>query len=205
MASVAGRSQGRTRNRTILLVVVLGLVAWVGLALFADRVEEGAAVVTAPDVFGLPSTDPFSDNLQLPYDHNSEVVVTASLANRGRFAVTVTGVWMFPATPLEPDDLLYVLLRQEKVLVEGRGSSLAADRIIGEPTDLSLMSVTIPGGEERDISISARFDYCEQFAAGSSNGFEVLRVDYRHLGIPQTIDLPVRHVVVEAPDVCPTA
>lgn len=98
----------------------------------------------------------------------------------------------------------YVLLRQEEVLIEGRGNSLPADRIISEPTDLGLMSVTIPGGEERDISITARFDYCDQYGPGTGNVLEVLRVDYRHLGVPQSIDLPIRQGIVEAPEVCPT-
>lgn len=203
-ASASGLSHRRTRKRALFLVVILGLVAWVGLALFADRVEEGAAVVAAPNVVGLPNTDPFNDDLWLPYDHHSEIVVTASLANRGRFPVTVTGAWMFPARPHEPDDLLYLLLRQEEVLIEGRSNGLPADRIISDPIDLGLMSVTIPVGEERDISIAARFGYCDQFAPGTGNVFEVLRVDYRHLGLPQSIDLPIRQVIVDAPQVCPT-
>ena len=169
--------------------------------MFADDVGEGAVIVATPE--DLPSSDSFNGDLKLSYDHNSEIDVTASLANRGWFPVTVTGAWMFPATPLDSDDVLYLLLKQEQVLIEGGSTSLPADRSIIEPVDLDVGSVTIRGGEELDISITARFDDCDQYEPGTGNIFEVLRVDYRHLGIPQTVQIPVRHVVVESPEVCP--
>jgi hypothetical protein len=194
------REHGSIRNRAILIVALLGVVAWIGLALLTDDVEEGAAILTAP---GAAASDTFGGDLELSYDHNGEVVVTASLANRGRFPVTVTGAWMFPAIPMDSRDLVHLLLKQEHVLIEGASSSLPADHQINEPIDLNGGSVTILGGEELDISIDARFGNCEEYEPGTGNTFDVLRVDYRHLGIPQSVEIPVRPVVVESPAACP--
>jgi hypothetical protein len=202
-AAVVARPRRRIRRRWFVAFMAVGVVvAWIGLAMFADDVEEGAAVVTASE--GLLTPDSFGGDLELSYNHDGTIVVTASVANRGWFPVTVTGVWMFPATPPDSNDTLYLLLTQEQVLIEGTSTSLPADRDMTDPVDLNVRSVTIPGGEELDISIGARFGECDNYESGTGNIFEVLRIDYRHLGIPQTVRIPVRHVVVEAPEVCPT-
>jgi hypothetical protein len=200
--AVVARSQRRVRRRWFVAFMAVGVVvAWIGLAVFADDVGQGAAVVTASE--GLPTPDSFGGDLDLSYNHDGTIVVTASVANRGWFPVTVTGAWMFPAAPTNPNDTFYLLLKQEQVLIEGTSSSLPADRDITDPVDVDKGSVTIPGGEELDISIGARFGDCDNYESGTGNTFEVLRIDYRHLGIPQTVQVPVRHVVVEAPEMCP--
>lgn len=190
-----------TRWWVVAFTVVGVVVVWIGLGLFADDVEEGAALVTTSD--GLSTRDSFVGDLELSYSHDSTIAVTASVANRGWFPVTVTGAWMFPATPRDSDETFHLLLKQEKVLIEGTTTGLPADRDVTDPVDLDVEPVIIPGGEEADISIGARFGDCDNYEPGTGNTFKVLRIDYRHLGIPQTVQIPVRNVVVEAPEACP--
>jgi hypothetical protein len=192
----------RHRVRWAVAVVVVCLAGWIWLGVSADRVAEGAAILRAPGIPEQPGVDPFIDPLVIGYVHGIEVEITTSIANRGRFPITVTGLWMFPAVPLGPDDLMYLLLRQERVLIEDEGD-FPSDGELREPIDLDERSVTIAPGEEHAVTFVARFGDCDQFFAGSGNAFDVLRVDYRHLGIPQSVDVSTRRVEVESPALCP--
>lgn len=72
----------------------------------------------------LPADDPFSPTVDFVYKDVFVGTLGLSLRNNGRFPVSITEIWMFPARPLASGASLLVLLKQDAVLIENISRSL---------------------------------------------------------------------------------
>lgn len=86
----------RSRHRTVLAAlaaVTLGVLA-VGLRSAAqyDPLAQGNHVISAPDIVRIDGVDDNRDVYRLPFQPGTDHTMTFTVANRGRFAVTIERV-----------------------------------------------------------------------------------------------------------------
>jgi hypothetical protein len=181
-----GRRYARIPLSGLVAALVAALLGWAALATGSYSPLATGSTYGSGSAVRIAGISPNRDVLQLPFAPGTDQVLRFSVANDGRWAVTIDGV--------RTDDLVGLALVRARAVQRSRhGRAEGAE-----------LPVRLAPHEELELEVTYRITPCG-LAPGSGASYDALAVRWHAFGRHHVSDVPQPIVSVTAPHVLPSA